>query len=416
MSEINCLIWKYTSGSDIGLPYKQFLQLVLPYNAYLRFSSVQKLSCEKTLDSYIESKLARLITKNIEINDALEQKKIVLKNILGFNPCMIFNIIDKHKENSINEKNVRNFLLERGYEDVSELFIRGLDMDMDGKLSYDEFLHGIISYYTMFQKIANDSDQEGDKIKSFETPESQKNFMHNDTAEVIKKVEKSSPNYSSESTYASPYRPETNKKQLSLSVADPCYTNYFEEKLPGKFNITKIVLISIIKDYLSIEKKLENCKVDLALRSDFNLLDAFRIFDTSKNCYITIIDFVNGLNNLGINKSDVYIGALFRKYTKNCTQMKYPEFCDMIISKDINYSGIVSNRNSSSVCKEFSYDTQILFKTLLSESIDGEYEKEEIRQNLRLNSDFDAYDAFKHIDIKQKGYLSLFDVIIIINQ
>lgn len=41
--------------------------------------------------------------------------------------------------------------------------------------------------------------------------------------------------------------------------------------------------VRCLKDELSLEKEIENAKISLAQRSDFNLFDAFRIFDGS-NC------------------------------------------------------------------------------------------------------------------------------------
>lgn len=37
--------------------------------------------------------------------------------------------------------------------------------------------------------------------------------------------------------------------------------------------------VRALKEYIELESKLENAKVSLALRYDFNLFDAFRIFD-----------------------------------------------------------------------------------------------------------------------------------------
>ena len=36
----------------------------------------------------------------------------------------------------------------------------------------------------------------------------------------------------------------------------------------------------VIKDNIFLERELEGCKIEAALKSDFNLLDAFKVFDT----------------------------------------------------------------------------------------------------------------------------------------
>ena len=38
-------------------------------------------------------------------------------------------------------------------------------------------------------------------------------------------------------------------------------------------------IVSLFRAQLELEKRLERMKVDLALRTDFNLIDTFRIFD-----------------------------------------------------------------------------------------------------------------------------------------
>jgi hypothetical protein len=44
-----------------------------------------------------------------------------------------------------------------------------------------------------------------------------------------------------------------------------------------------------------LEKRLERIKVDLALRTDFNLIDTFRIFDYNGKGWITPEEIANGL-------------------------------------------------------------------------------------------------------------------------
>ena len=39
-------------------------------------------------------------------------------------------------------------------------------------------------------------------------------------------------------------------------------------------------MTEILKDCVFLEREVETAKIELALRTDFNLLDAFRMFDT----------------------------------------------------------------------------------------------------------------------------------------
>ena len=46
---------------------------------------------------------------------------------------------------------------------------------------------------------------------------------------------------------------------------------------------------------MNLEKLLERVKIDLALRTDFNLIDAFRVFDESGCGFVEPRDIVAGL-------------------------------------------------------------------------------------------------------------------------
>lgn len=50
-----------------------------------------------------------------------------------------------------------------------------------------------------------------------------------------------------------------------------------------------------LKDIIYVERDLESAKIDLALKKDFNLFDAFRMFDTKAIGHITRQDLVEGL-------------------------------------------------------------------------------------------------------------------------
>jgi hypothetical protein len=55
-------------------------------------------------------------------------------------------------------------------------------------------------------------------------------------------------------------------------------------------------LVHALKDQCSFEQELENAKINLAHKSDFNLYDAFNIFDINRNGLITTAELVTGLN------------------------------------------------------------------------------------------------------------------------
>jgi hypothetical protein len=63
-------------------------------------------------------------------------------------------------------------------------------------------------------------------------------------------------------------------------------------------------LLTIFKTQLELQTRIERAKVALSLKTDFNLIDAFRIFDRNGLGVATSFDFKAGLAELGLQVSD----------------------------------------------------------------------------------------------------------------
>lgn len=46
-------------------------------------------------------------------------------------------------------------------------------------------------------------------------------------------------------------------------------------------------MVNLFREQLELEKRIERVKIDLSLRTDFNLIDAFRIFDVEGKGWIS---------------------------------------------------------------------------------------------------------------------------------
>ena len=51
---------------------------------------------------------------------------------------------------------------------------------------------------------------------------------------------------------------------------------------------------------MELERNIEKIKIQLSLKTDFNLIDAFRIFNPSGSGSANILELVNGLADLGL--------------------------------------------------------------------------------------------------------------------
>jgi len=69
-----------------------------------------------------------------------------------------------------------------------------------------------------------------------------------------------------------------------------------QAELAGKFDrVEQEQLSNIFKDLVFLEREVESAKIEVALKSDFNLMDAFRLFDQAGRGFITQHDFTEGL-------------------------------------------------------------------------------------------------------------------------
>lgn len=75
----------------------------------------------------------------------------------------------------------------------------------------------------------------------------------------------------------------------------------------------------VLKDNIFLERELESQRIELALKTDFNLLDAFKIFDTKGVGNVSVQDVIMALREVfGFDKfahDDVYL--LFRRHDGN---------------------------------------------------------------------------------------------------
>ena len=78
-------------------------------------------------------------------------------------------------------------------------------------------------------------------------------------------------------------------------------------------------LISYVEKLISVERALENLRVDLIAKKNFNIMDIFRGFDISKKSNISMSDFQRSLKNLDIEVNSEETELLYKKFDKDNT-------------------------------------------------------------------------------------------------
>jgi len=71
---------------------------------------------------------------------------------------------------------------------------------------------------------------------------------------------------------------------------------------------------SYLKEMIQLENEIESAKFDLIIKADFNIENAFRIFELSGRGYLTQLDIKYGMNSLDIYPSKVEIELLVKRY------------------------------------------------------------------------------------------------------
>jgi len=172
-------------------------------------------------------------------------------------------------------------------------------------------------------------------------------------------------------------------------------------------------LAKSLREQIDLDKQLENQKNDLAMRSDFNLLDAFRFFDIHGKGYITKSELKEGYNQFDIYPTNNELYLVMRKFDKdNDGLLRFADFCEFFSPKQTEYASILNNRIPSYSSKKnlsdtFSSESKHLIRKVLNYIVNNEVYSEEVRQKLARRPLFDIYEAFKALDKDNLGYISI---------
>ena len=73
-------------------------------------------------------------------------------------------------------------------------------------------------------------------------------------------------------------------------------------------------LVNGLRDFIALEREVESSKVALTLKPDFNLHDAFRIFDQGHYGAISVADLRDGLAAIGVFPTSEETDLFFKRY------------------------------------------------------------------------------------------------------
>ena len=198
--------------------------------------------------------------------------------------------------------------------------------------------------------------------------------------------------------------------------------NYFpeEKNIKNDKNLSsfeKKQFNDFLKMLMEGEKQIELNKIDLALKSDFNCEDAFRIFEKEGRGFLAKEDFKNGFESLGLNINSSDINLLMRRFDlKKNNNINYQQFFDILVPFDAEYRNLVELRLPLSNCPfrsfdVFGVDTLIYLKKVFMSIVDFENKIDRIRKDL-YGLSLKIKDIFHLFDQKNLGYFTYEDYIL----
>ena len=171
-----------------------------------------------------------------------------------------------------------------------------------------------------------------------------------------------------------------------------------------------------LKKLMDVESNIENAKADLTNNPDFNVEDAFKLFDKNDKAYITEEDLKNGLNSLGLNPTDQDVRLLMKRFDlQKSGKINYADFFDMIVPFKPELRNKIENKEpdqSSPSKSQEAPNEQVLndLKNLFDLLIKSEKDINDMRKSfgtLRLN----LKDIFGLLDKGGKGYFTVEEMV-----
>lgn len=454
-SEAQQIIYHYDADLSATLNYSEFLYLVVSErNQFSKTTSTYR--SFESVSSDIEYSFVRLLEKELEFVRSLSIAIRDLSLAYDFNVLDAFRTIDTLRIDNINVDSIRKFLIRNFInpteQDVLAIFKR-IDIDKDYRITYSEFKNLFSSYSSGFTVIPSTVQYSPFDRTQF-SPQRTKLYCSPRRGYSPQRTFYSPPRTR---TFYSPLRSETQipKESQSKLTSSPLRTKTYEVlsrspkrvesplRSTNNFNQTQSsntelnsgsnkyinqvasssrfpsldeeLFINYIKDLISAESTIESIKNEVAIKSDFNMEDAFTVFEKYNKGYISESDFKDGLNSyFGLFPLHEEISILFKRYDNEGNRaLSYGDFFNMLAPLTQEFRRLVENRiypNSTLIGDPFSPSTKYSLKDLLSRIIALEQSLENSRRKLKSLISFNSKKAFELIGGYASNYFSEKDV------
>jgi Ca2+-binding EF-hand superfamily protein len=361
----------------------------------------------------IELAMVNVLEKEIDLQRKLEVLKRELQVQYDYSPLAAFRSIDRYNSGLMTTVNTGAFLRQNGhYASEMELLaiIRRVDTDGDASVDYKEFAE-------FMQPLA---------------PVARVPVLVETVPVVVRgasplrggsPLRESSPRRaSSPIRSASPLRNgsplrESSPIRVAVPIGVPMAVRISPSRKPVLPLYQEDELIHSLKEVCNLEQEIENAKINLAHKADFNIVDAFQIFDVPRYGAVDVHQLQAGLNAIGIYPTYDDCDMIITRYDKSGDRrLSCAEFEKMFIAHDQYYAAMVARRGSNYVPRVVRRDDVFLpntayeFQSMWRTHIRCENAAEALRQRLASNPGFNAYEAFNSLDLNGDGSITTIEL------
>lgn len=460
-AEAQFVVLFYDQDADGALSYCEFLNLVQSEKSVKRtnaYSSSNKLSFN------VEYSLGKVLEKEIGLVRNITSLLSDLKARYDFNVHEVYHLLKSW--NSITAESLKCFLDKNSvsYLDSDvQAIIKRLDLNRDGRVDLCE-LHAFLGYpscgrscpctyscsckccscccsvpcchlrhcsprcrsISPLRRSCSPVREQKDKLGSTSftnqvnsstmyqtnTPERTENIIRTSQSPEIRKI---SPNLSlrlSPERRFSPRRTSPRNSPMRQSYTTSMNMNTIKV---SNDDYEKNQFVDYLKMVMDAESKVERAKIDLALRADFNVEDAFRVFELDGRGFLTEEDLKYGLNVLEIYPTCSDVRLLMKRFDlQKEGVINYADFFDMVTPYEKDYRNMVENRPPNSCCAcrcpdVFMITTRIYLKNLFNSLIDYE-NKFNMAKKGYATLRYKLRDVFKGLDRYGLGYFNEADL------
>jgi len=375
----------------------------------------------------IEIGITTVIEKEIDLQRKLEALKRELEIQYDYSPFAAFRSVDRYNSGLITSVNLGAFLRQNGHF-ASEMellaIVRRIDTDGDASVDYNEFAEFVRPLVPVARPILGPVPPPRVVVTGPLRPGSP---LRTSSPRRIVEV---SPGRTvviedpPRAVYPSPYVPRVVEVSPSRRVVVDPYgpialdpARFSPSRKPVLPLYQEDELIHSLKEVCNLEQEIETAKINLAHKPDFNLVDAFQVFDQPRYGQVDVHQLQAGLNAIGIYPTFDECDLLITRYDKSGDRrLSIGEFEQMFLAKDAYYGQMVTRRPSNFVPRVVRRDDVFLpntafeFQSMWRTHIRCENAAECLRQRLASKPGFNAYEAFNSLDLNCDGSISTIEL------